>query len=215
MKVCCCIVKRNESISVRTLHTIIRLVTVSRALGAQVSIEYMNEIPLDTVSILKKLIKQNDRIIWLGYGTGVTDDTKEVDVLMSKYPQGYYGSILPCARKGIDWDAFVSKMKNGSTETPGRAGIRYDTTVSKTKISDDTYDVQTVHNPNIWSFDCKQFLKKMKGKKGDGLVIPTDGLVAAMLKNGIKMCAHVSVRTNITYTHECIGSIIESAANRP
>ena len=214
MKVCCCVVKRNESISVRTLHTILRITDVSRILNTQLSIEYINETQDDVSCMLKKIIKTNDRIIWLGYGVGVTDDVREVDVLMAPYPKGYHGSILPCAREGIDWDAFITKMKSDGKEPPKYAGLHYDTDVTKTKISDDVYAVNSVHDPKLWSIECAQFLKKMKGKKGEGITVPKRDLVNAVIKSGIKMCAYVSVRTTITYAHECVGSIIETAANR-
>ena len=207
MKVCCCIVKRNESVSVRTLHALLRLLNVSRRNNIQLQLEYVSDTCHDTNGLIKKLVKTCDRLMWIGYGVGM--ELGVMDMMVSPYPAGYHGLVVPTVLEGIDWDMFVAKIKAGSEEPPNQIGMHFDTETTTTKISDYMYAVKST-KPRLWSLDCKQFVKKMKGKKGEGLVVPKEDMFGAMIKNGVKVCAFVTPITTVTYTHECTGSIMET-----
>ena len=203
MRVVVLVEKKNDSVTARTLHTLIHMSRVTRTNGMSLTIEYYVD------GTIKNFIKNHDRVVWLGYGVHI--GVPGIMNLLKPYAPGIGAVVLSSSDGTIDWDLFKTKTLRGSTEPPEQRGLCFDTELSH-KIDENIYIVKKT-SARAWSFDSKMFMKKMKSKKkGEGLVVPSvSTIITKMMESGIKVCTDVTVSTNIVYPHECFGNILESA----
>ncbi len=149
-------------------------------------------------------MKNFDRVFFIDYSAYVDDET--IKKVFSKFPNGYSGFVAPAVKEGINWDMFKSKALDGSTEPIEQMGLDFDTEVDR-KIDDDFWTVK-ITSPRVWVIDTKSTIKAIRSKKGDGVTFPVN---RDEIFNKIKICAFVKARVILTYTHECLSNIIESA----
>jgi len=106
---------------------------------------------------------------------------------------------------------FKSKIAADSQEPVSQMGLEFDTKVGKS-IGENLHIV-TETDPKCWAIDTKAVLRAVKGEKGQGITISAK--VSEMFKKfldcGVKMYAFTDACLTVTYTHECIGNILETA----
>ena len=97
------------------------------------------------------------------------------------------------------------------TEPLSQAGLNFDTQVSQ-RIREDNYKV-TKTIPRAWVVESKNIIKTLKEKKGATLKLPaqTHELFEKFLAKGVKTYAFVGAQLSITYQHECLSNILQSA----
>tara|TARA_R110002072_G_scaffold157128_7_gene307647 strand:+ start:466 stop:1074 length:609 start_codon:yes stop_codon:yes gene_type:complete len=195
--------------SVKTLHSLLTINIESLRTNKKIAINYVNDDPFDKNDSIKKCLKTTSRIVNIDYGIGVDNNT--IVKFFQPTPTGFNGVVFPTVTEGIDWSMFSEKVKKGSDEPISQAGLNFDTEVSK-KIDDDFYMVKSTV-PAVWMIDTKSFLKNMRVKKGEGVHLPVKKteLFKKIEENGIKLCAYVKSKISVTYTHECLGNILNAA----
>ena len=140
----------------------------------------------------------------MSYSVQVDDDS--LIKLLGPIPKGYQGIVCPAVTEGIDWDMFRKKVKDGEDEPVSQMGLNFDTDVEK-RIDDNFWTIKST-TPKVWVIDCKAAIKSLRDRKGEGLKIPTQ---IQDLFTKLKVCAFVKARVLVTYTHECLGNILETA----
>jgi hypothetical protein len=158
-------------------------------------------------SSLPKMIKSGERIMWLDYGTNI--DEASIIKAIEPFDKGVQILVFPSVKEGIDWDRFVKRTREGSTEPVHQRGLGFDTEVSK-KIVDDIYDV-TKTSARVWAMDAKPVDKKLRqGKVPINLPLSDDGeMFKTLINNGIKVGAFTTADVVCHYVHECFGNILE------
>ena len=154
---------------------------------------------------LTKAFKNSDRVVYLSYSTSVDDQSMEV--LLDQYPQSFNGVVLPAVTEGVDWTLFKKKIKDGSTEPSAQMGLNFDTEVDKPIKNTEMWSIKNT-DPKVWSVDSKSIIKALRERKGEGFKVP---LRHADMFTKIKACAYTKARVTLTYTHECLGNILESS----
>lgn len=200
---------RNASIAVRTLHTILNMNIICIKSDNRIEINFVTDNQVEKNRILLKKMKSSDRVLMLDYGISL--DIESIKKVFSKFEHGYSVQIFPCVSENIDWEMFKTKIKNNSTEPTHQMGMNFDTEVSR-KISDDNYVVKKTA-PRAWVAESKQLLRSIKDKKGETIKLPNtnEDLFEMLLSKNVKMYAFTAAKPIISYQHECIGNIIESA----
>ena len=200
---------RNASIAVRTLHTILNMNIACIKSDNRFEINFVKDNQIEKNKTILKKIKSSDRILMLDYGIAL--DVESIKKIFSKFEQGYSLQVFPCVSENIDWEMFKSKISKGSKEPHEQMGMNFDTEVSK-KISDDNYVVKKT-TPRAWVAESKQVLRCIKDKKGETIKLPNtnEEFFEKLLSKGVKMYAFTAAKPIISYQHECIGNILESA----
>jgi len=199
------LVSKNKSIYVKTLHSILGIEALCQQVGLQLDITFINDDPNAKMDLLKKKLKNADRIFWVEYGVSVNKESLVNSVI--KY-DNHDGLVFPVVNEGIDWNMFKQKCINNSNEPSGQMGLTFDTDVSNKIINKDRnlYEV-TKTNPYCWVLDCKRVMKKLKTKN---FVLP--GTIAEFFKKcidkNVKLAASVDSITYNHFTHECVGNIM-------
>ena len=199
------LVSKNKSIYVKTLHSILGIEALCQQVGLQLDITFINDDPNAKMDLLKKKLKNADRIFWVEYGVSVNKESLVNSVI--KY-DNHDGLVFPVVNEGIDWNMFKQKCINNSNEPSGQMGLTFDTDVSNKIINKDRnlYEV-TKTNPYCWVLDCKRVMKKLKTKN---FVFP--GTIAEFFKKcidkNVKLAASVDSITYNHFTHECVGNIM-------
>jgi hypothetical protein len=204
MRVSVVLVTRNKSITVKTLHSLLKLNICCIQSNNQLDISFVNDDPFDISKNISKSLKNFDRIFFVDYSAYVDDET--IKKVFSKFPNGYSGFVAPAVKEGIDWDMFKSKVSSGSDEPIEQMGLNFDTEVDR-KIDDEFWNVKST-SPRVWVIDTKSTIKAIRTKKGEGLTFPVN---RDDIFSKIKICAFVKARVIFTYTHECLSNILESA----
>ena len=203
------VVTRNASICVKTLHTLLNINRVIAHNKFTNEIVFVNDDLFERQSVFLKKSKHCDRLIWIDYGIHV--DAASVEKLVTKFVPGYQCLVLPCVTPDVDWDMFKQKIKKGSSEPISQMGLNFDTAVGKS-IGDNLH-VVVYSDPKCWAIDTKPVLKSLKENKGDGIIISAK--VSEMFKKfidrGVKIYAFTAASLIVTYPHECLGNILESA----
>ena len=204
------VVTRSASICVKTLHTLLNLNKLSAQNKFTNEIVYVNDDLFERKDVLLKKAKTCDRIIWIDYSVYV--DIPSLEKLVDKFIPGYHCLVLPCVTPDVDWDMFKQKIKKGSTEPIGQMGLNFDTAVGKS-IGEHLH-VVTYTDPKSWAIDTKHVLKAIKGNKGEGIVISAkvSEMFKKFIERDIKIYAFTAANLIVTYPHECLGNILESAA---
>jgi hypothetical protein len=196
------VVTRNKSISVKTLHT---LLVVNRGLGENNTCEmiFVDDNAYARQEALLKKIKHCDRVVWFDYSVHI--DNESLVKLFGKFVNGYQCLVLPSVIDKVDWDSFKKKITSGSKEPIYQMALEFDTEVDRC-IGDNLYTV-TKTNPKCWAIDTKPVLKLLKG---EGLKI-SPKFFETFLEKGVKIYAATDAHITLTYSHECLGNILQSA----
>jgi len=200
---------RNASIAVRTLHTILNMNVMCIQTDHRFEINFVKDNQVEKNKFLLKKLKSTDRVLVLDYGISL--DIESIKKIFSKFEQGFHLQVFPCVSENIDWNMFKTKVTKDSKEPLEQMGMNFDTEVSK-KISDDNY-VITKTAPRAWVADSKQIFRCLKDKKGDIIKLPNtnEEFFEKLLTKGVKMYAFAAAKPIISYQHECVGNILESA----
>lgn len=195
---------RNKSITVKTLHSLLKINIFCMQHGDQVLLTYVKDDHFEIQNTINKKIKNVDRLCFIDYSVFIDEDS--ISKLFGKFPNGYNGMVLPAVKEGINWDMFREKIAKGSDETVSQMGMEFDTEVDK-RIDDDMWSVIST-KPRVWIVDTKAAIKALRTKKGEGVTFP---LRREEFFNKIKICAFVKAKVVLTYTHECLSNILESS----
>lgn len=200
---------RNASIAVRTLHTILNINILCVNSNNRIEINFVKDNQYEKNRLFIKKLKSSDRVLVLDYGISL--DLESIKKIFSKFEQGYSLQVFPCVSENIDWKMFKEKLSNDSKEPYEQMGLNFDTEVSK-KISENNYTIKKTV-PRAWVADSKQVFRSLKDKKGELIRLPntTEEFFEKLLTNGVKMYAFTAAKPVISYQHECIGNILESA----
>jgi len=195
-------VTRNKSIAGTTLHTMMNMHMQCMVRGLHVEIHFVTD-----KTSLPKIIKTGERIMWLDYGTNI--DEASIIKAIEPFEKGVQILVFPAVKEGIDWDRFVKRTRDGSTEPVHQRGLGFDTEVGK-KIVDNIYDV-TSTSARVWAMDAKPVDKKLRqGKVPINLPLNDDGeMFKTLINNGIKVGAFTTADVVCHYIHECFGNILE------
>ena len=209
MHIVTCIVTRNAAISTKTLHSMLNINKLVFTFGFTHEYIYVNDDLSERQSIFLKKIKNCDRLVWIDYSISVDGET--LPKLYDKFVQGYNCLVLPCVTPGIDWDLFKKKVLSGSHEPVSQMGLHFDTTVDKC-IGENYYTI-TETNPKCWSIDSKQFVKCIRDKKGETTIpLKVSDMFKKLVERGLKVYTYTNANIFVTYPHECIGNILQSAS---
>ena len=202
------VVTRNKACHVKTLHTLLRLNLICIHHGFHHNIHFVVDDPFERNAAILKHIKSSDRILFIDYSIFI--DHATCDKVFQKF-EGYSCLVFPCVKEGIDWEAFKRKTVKGTTEPIEQIGLEFDTTVGQ-KIGESLYRVQKT-NPKSWVLECKPAVKALRERKGEGIKIPARNseMFDAFAERGLKICAWTASRLTVTYPHECLSNILESA----
>jgi hypothetical protein len=203
------IVTRNAAISVKTLHTLLTFNKLSFQKKFTNEVVYVNDDAFEKQSVFLKKSKHCDRIIWIDYSIHV--DPVSIEKLVDKFIQGYQCLVMPCVTPGIDWDLFKKKITSGSQEPVSQMGLNFDTKVGKS-IGENLHIV-TETDPKCWAIDTKPLLRALKGAKGEGITVSakTSEMFKKFIERGVGIYAFTAANLTVTYPHECLGNILESA----
>jgi hypothetical protein len=210
MHVVTCIVTRNVSISVKTLHTLLNINKITQQSGLTNEFVFVNDDLYERQALLLKKLKHCDRIVWIDYSVHV--DTTSLLKLFEKFIQGYHCLVLPCVTPGIDWDLFKKKVLAGSQESVSQMGLDFDTKVGKS--IGENLNIVTETDPKCWAIDAKHLFKSLRDKKGEGVTVPAkvSEMFKKFMERGVKMYAFTDAQLIVTYPHECLGNILHAAS---
>lgn len=209
MKIATIIVTRGHSCHVKTLHTILRFNIACIQNGMiQNEVSFVNDDPYDKSDAIHKFMKTHDRVFFIDFGIHVDDES--LKMVISK--NDVYGVVVfPGVKEGIDWEAFKKKVLEDSQEPVEQMGLSFDTDVVA-KISEDIYTVKNT-SAKSWVLMCKPVLKAIRDKRSGTYKIhpKLDVMFSKFKEHGVKVVAFTAAKLVHTYTHECIGNIINSS----
>ena len=209
MKLRTIVVTRSGSCHVKTLHTILRCnIKSMQTEGVQHEIEFVNDDPYAKSECIEKSMKTHDRIFFIDFGIQVDDASLST---VFEPNENIHVLVFPAVMDGIDWGMFKDKVTNGSTEPTRQMGLRFDTDVSSC-ISENYYNVKSTQ-AKTWLMMCKPTFNRMKCRRTGGVKIHPKSLTMfeKFKENGVKIAAYTAANIVITYTHECLGNILNSA----
>jgi hypothetical protein len=209
MKVVILIATRNKSIAVKTLHTLFNTNVYALQHNIQTELCFVPDEPFEKVTTIIKKMKTCDRLVMIDYSVNV--DVDSIAKFMSPLEKGQHCVIFPCVTSGVDWTMFKHKVRSGSKEPVEQMGLNFDTEVDK-KIGNDMYTVKTT-DPKVWAIDTKPVIKALKDKKGETIKLPAKNseIFEKFQRFGVKIYAYTAARVTVTYAHECLGNILETA----
>lgn len=199
------VVSRNKACHVKTLHSLLRLNLCCMHKGTVQNIVFVNDDPFEKAELIMKHLKTADRIIVIDYSVYVDNDS--IEKMFMNF-DGFNCLVFPCVKEGINWE----KFKTNKTDEPcSQVALEFDTQLGQ-KIGDSIYRV-TSTEPRCWVADCKYIIKALKERKGESIKIPakTADIFKRFIERGVKICAYTASRITITYPHECLSNILESA----
>ena len=206
MKIVTVLVTRSKSCHVKTLHAILKLNIKCIQKKLDNKIMYVDDDPLMKAEIIQALMKMYDRIIFIDFGIGVDDAS--IDQFLNEH-DNLGCMVFPGVREGIDWKLFKKGIEEGSSEPHNQMGLHFDTDVTK-KISKDIYNVQNT-NARVWVMNTKNVIKHIRDKKtGHWKIYPK--MFEKFKEQGVRIYAFTASKLTITYTHECVSNIINSAS---
>lgn len=209
MKLATIVVTRSKSCHVKTLHTVLRLnLMCIQTKGVQNEVVYVNDDPYEKSEIIQKYMKTSDRIFFVDFGVSV--DTQSLEQVF-KSNEGVGCLVFPGVTEGIDWEMFKSKVKEGSTEPVDQMGLHFDTEVGN-KVGEDLYQVKKTA-ARSWVMMCKNVSKYVRDKRTYDYRVPPrlDQMFSKFKELGVKINAYTASKLTMTYTHECISNLLNSA----
>lgn len=200
MKLTVCCVSRNKSIYVTTLHMLLQLTAHSVQNGHQINMMFVND-----MNDLPKLLKSCERILWVNYGSSL--DVASFPNIFRKCEVG----VFPAVCEGVDWEQFRKGITSKTDEPVHQVGMKFDTTVDR-KVEDGVWTISEC-SPSIWVADCAKVIERVKGRKGEGLKLPntTSELFTKFKYCDVKCVAYTNCEVLMHYSHECVGSLLETA----
>ena len=208
MKLATIIVTRSKSCHVKTLHTILQLNIRCIQKNIQQQILFVNDDPYEKADMIEKNAKDFDRLLFVDFG--IQMDPASLDQVVEDM-EGIGCVVFPAAKEGIDWDMFREKINSDSEEPVGQMGLYFDTDVGK-QITDDMYQVKTTE-ARCWVVNCKNLTRTLKDKKtGNFKITPRMSAMFDKFKaSGVKINAFVKAKLTVTYGHECLANILQTA----
>jgi hypothetical protein len=167
--------------------------------STQNEILYVNDDPFEKVDAIKQCISRCDRLFFIDFGINVDDES--IKQLFQPH-EGVGVLVFPGVKDGIDWKLFRNKVKEGSSEPVSQMGLNFDTDVGQ-KVSKDIYKVRSTE-ARAWVMFSNNINKKCKK-------FSASKMFEIMLEQGIKIYAFTASKLTMTYTHECISSILNAA----
>lgn len=209
MKIATILVTKGKSCHVKTLHTILRFnILCIQNGGIQNEVIFVNDDPFEKSDIIHKFIKTHDHIFFIDFGIHVDDESMKFVINKN---EGFGAVVFPGVKEGINWTMFKEKVLAGSEEPTEQLGLDFDTEVA-TKISENIYTVKTT-GAKSWVIMCKSVLKQIKDKRSGLYKIhpKLDVMFSKFKEHGVKIVAFTAAKLIQTYTHECIGNIVNSS----
>ena len=175
--------------------------------GVQHNIIFVNDDPFQRVELIMKQLKNSERLAFIDYSVYVDNDT--IDKMFVTQFDQFSCLVFPCVTEGIKWDAFKTNLN--TTEPSSQIALDFDTTLGQ-KIGDSLYRVQATE-PKCWIMDTKPIIKALRDRKGEGIKLPAKNveMFQRLTEKGVKICAYTACRLTVTYPHECLSNILESA----
>jgi hypothetical protein len=204
------IVTRNVSVSVKTLHTLLKLNIICLQKNIANELVFIRDDPFEKNDIINKKLKHCDRLLFIDYSVFV--DELSLIKLVDPFFKNQDILVLPCVTEGINWDLFKKKVTTGSQEPKSQMGLNFDTDVSK-KLDTDLYTV-TKTCPKVFSLDSKSVIRAFKETKKQAaakIPVKTDEMFEKFAQRGLNIYAYTNANLVVTYPHECLGNILESA----
>jgi hypothetical protein len=212
MKFVSILVTRSKSCHVKTLHTILRMNIECIQSGHKNEIIFVNDDPYAKAKAIENQLPTCDRIFFVDFGIGF--DEGSIKALM-RSEDDFGCLVFPGVTEGIDWDAFKQKVKSESAEPVHQMGLNFDTEVGDS-VSE---DIRLVENTSAraWVMNCRHVIEKMsdpvKAKKfGVNMIPPRMDMMFFKCKQlGVNIIAYTAAKLTMTYSHECVSSIINAA----
>ena len=203
MKITTIIVTRTKACSIKTLHSILRLNIVCIQKGIQNNIVYVNDDPYEKTEMIQNYMKNTDRIIFIDFGVGLDNGSLEQCV----EPHENVGCLVfPGVKEGVDWTLFKEKIQNDSKEPIEQMGMHFDTEVHN-KISENIYNV-TRTSAKAWMMNTKNVIKSQSKYKDKKL---SNKLFDKLKQQDVRIYAYTASKLTMTYTHECMSSIVNAS----
>ncbi len=208
MKFATIIVTRSKSCHVKTLHSILRFNLKCLENKHDNQIIFVNDDPFDKADTISNFIKTYDRLLFIDFGIQIDDDS--LDNCFNKL-ESVGCLVFPAVLEGIDWGLFKEKVKDGCKEPVEQIGLHFDTEVSN-KISSEYYNVKKTSS-KCWLLISKNVIKHLKDKKSSSYKIfpRMENMFSKFQESGIKIIAYPKAKLTMTYNHECISNILNSA----
>jgi hypothetical protein len=209
MKIATIIVTRGRSCHVKTLHTILRFNILCIQSGAiQNEVVFVNDEPFEKSDTIHTFMKTHDRIFFIDFGIHVDDESMKMVINKN---DGYGVVVFPGVKEGINWTMFKEKVLSESTEPIEQMGLDFDTEVIA-KVVDNIYTVKTT-GAKSWVLMCKNGVKQVKDKRtGTYKIHPKlDVMFCKFKEHGVRIVAFTAAKLIQTYSHECIGNIVNSS----
>ena len=206
MKLVTILVTRSKSCSVKTLHTMLRLNLMCMKTNTQHEIVYVNDDAHEKQQMIINKLKAGDRLLFIEFGVHI-DDVSLERALDPKYDCIVY----PGARAGVNWELFKKKSIENVDEPSSQIGLEFDTDIG-IKVAESIYKVKST-DPKAWVVDTKTCHRTIKNKKTQMVNLPTarKDMFDKLIAGGMKIYAYTGAKLTITYPHECISNILESA----
>lgn len=203
------IVKRSESVHVKTLHTVLRLnVKCIQAGTIQNEVAYVNDDSHDKVAAIQEHLKRSDKILFIDFGISMDDNSIEQVLQLT---DGVGCLVFPGVKEGIDWEMFKQKVNDKVDEPVTQMGLHFDTQVGN-KIKDDFYSVAST-SAKCWVVSSKHIIRSMRDKRSGKLNLPSvpQTMFERMKEKGVKIQAYTASKLTFTHPHECISNLLNSA----
>ena len=212
MKFATLIVTRSKSCHVKTLHTILRMNIACIQNGHKNEITFVNDDPFAKAKAIEKLMTMSDRVLFVDFGISIDEVSIQE---MFKMGEDVGCLVYPGVTEGIDWTMFKDKVRSGVDEPKHQMGLNFDTDVGE-KVSEDVYTVKNT-SARAWVMNSKLVYDTLKSYSGDkkfgATLIPprADMMFFKCREVGVKILAFTAAKLTMTYGHECISSLINSA----
>ena len=209
MKIATIIVTRGRSCHVKTLHTILRFNVLCVQTGTvQNEVAFVNEDPYEKSEMIHRFMKTHDRIFFVDFGIHVDDESLKMVIDKN---EGYGCVVFPGVKEGIDWNMFREKVLADSSEPVEQMGLNFDTEVIA-KVAENIHTVKTT-SAKSWVLMCKPVLKQIRDKRtGMYKIHPKlDVMFSKFKEHGVRIVAFTAAKLVNTYSHECVGNIINSS----
>uniref|UniRef100_A0AB38ZM79 Uncharacterized protein n=1 Tax=Mantoniella tinhauana virus 1 TaxID=3111543 RepID=A0AB38ZM79_9VIRU len=203
MKITTIVVARSKSCSVKTLHSILRMNVICLQKGLPNNIVFVNDDPYEKTEMIQNHMKTADRIIFVDFGVCLDDDT--IKQCLEPH-EGVGCLVFPGVKEGVDWNLFKEGVEKGSKEPIQQMGLHFDTEVSN-KISENIYNV-TNTNARAWMMNTKNVIKAQNKHKDKKL---SNKLFDKLKHQGVRIYAFTASKLTITYSHECVSSIVNAS----
>ena len=171
------------------------------------NIIFVNDDPFDRVEMIMKQLKIAERLVLIDYSVFV--DLETIDKMFTTPFDKYNCLVFPCVKEGINWDAFKKQIE--TTESSEQVALEFDTVLGQ-KVGESLYKVKSTE-PKCWIMDTKPIIKAIRERKGEGIRLPAKNgeMFERLIEKGVKICAYTACRLTVTYPHECMSNILESA----